>query len=51
LKESQMETKNFGKNLLVYEDWYKQGGELEEEKLELFIKVTDYKRDIGLKHL
>lgn len=28
----------------MYEDWYKRGGELEEENLELFIKVTDYKK-------
>lgn len=39
-----MATKNFGKNLLVYEEWYKNRRGTE-EKVGLFIKVTDYKRE------
>ena len=40
-----MGTKNFGKNLLVYEEWYKnRRAGREEWGLGLFIKVTDYQR-------
>jgi hypothetical protein len=38
-----MGTKNFGKNLLVYEEWYKNRRARMEE-LGLFIKVTDYQK-------
>lgn len=38
-----MGTKNFGKNLLVYEEWYKNRRAGTEE-LGLFIKVTDYQK-------
>jgi hypothetical protein len=38
-----MGPKNFGKNLLVYEEWYKNRRARMEE-LGLFIKVTDYQK-------